>query len=145
MKSGQVWDMGKSQLRVLWPERILDSGSIPNNASIVFLFETRGFRILLTGDIEREAQQAIMRAHPEVNADIVKVPHHGSPNLDPDFADWAGGRIALFSVGGDNDYGHPSTESLLAWESAQRFRTDQQGSIALYVDDVGDLVVSTEN
>lgn len=145
MKSGQVWDMGKSQLRVLWPERILDSGSIPNNASIVFLFETRGFRILLTGDIEREAQQAIMRAHPEVNADIVKVPHHGSPNLDPEFADWAGGRVALFSVGRDNDYGHPSTESLLAWESAQRFRTDQQGSIALYVDHVGDLVVSTEN
>ena len=145
MKAGQVWTLGKDRLRVLWPDRILQAGSVPNNASIVLLFETRGLRILLTGDIEREAQTAIRLTHPRVVADIVKVPHHGSPNVDPEFAEWAGGAIALFSVGRDNDYGHPSDVSLVEWEHAQRFRTDQQGSIALFVDHMGVLQVSTEN
>ncbi len=145
MKAGQVWNLGESRLRVLWPDRILQAGSVPNNASIVILLETHGLRILLTGDIEREAQAAIMRAHPRVHADVVKVPHHGSSNLDSEFADWAGGTIALFSAGHDNDYGHPSQLSLYEWESAQQFRTDQQGAIALFVDHQGDLRVSTEN
>jgi competence protein ComEC len=144
MKSGQVWTIGDNQLRVLWPDRILQAGSVPNNASVVILFDTRDVRILLTGDIEREAQAAIMRAYPHLNADIVKVPHHGSPNLDPEFSEWAGGDIALFSVGHDNDYGHPSEISLREWGNSQQFRTDQQGSIALHLNPQGWLQVSTE-
>lgn len=145
MLAGQVWNIGSDQLRILWPDRILRSGSIPNNSSVVLVFETRGLRILLTGDIEQEAQRAIMDSYPEIQADVVKVPHHGSSNLDPDFADWTGGKVALFSVGKDNDYGHPTTTSLLEWNSAERFRTDQHGSIALFLDHRGGLVVSTEN
>lgn len=143
--AGQIWNMAEGRLDVLWPDRILQQGSVPNNASVVFIFETRGYRILLTGDIEREAQESIMRSNPRVGADIVKVPHHGSANLDPDFADWAGGRITLFSVGAGNDYGHPSIESLSEWNHTQQFRTDLHGSIALFLDDSGDLTVSSEN
>ena len=145
MKSGQVWSLGESQLSVFWPERILTEGSMPNNASIVLTFESQGLTILLPGDIEREAQQAIMRAHSQVNADVVKVPHHGSANLDPGFAAWAGGSVAIYSVGTDNDYGHPSADSLAAWSSAEQFRTDLHGAIAVAPTASGGFEVSTKS
>ena len=144
MRSGQVWQLGESRLEVFWPERILTDGSIPNNASVVLIFETKGIRILLTGDIEREAQQAIMRAYDPVNADVIKVPHHGSANLDPGFSEWAGGSIAVISVGADNDYGHPSPESLEAWQGTSTFRTDLHGAIAISIGDYSELQVTTK-
>lgn len=144
MRAGQVWNLGETTITVLWPERILQEGSVPNNASVVLLYESHGRRILLTGDIEREAQRAIMRSNDPVQADIVKVPHHGSANVDPEFATWAGGEIAIFSVGADNDYGHPSAEALHLWSQAQQFRTDRQGSIALSEGADGQVVVTSE-
>lgn len=145
MRSGQVWNLGDSTLSVFWPERILTEGSMPNNASVVLLFESQGIKILLPGDIEREAQQAIMRMRPRVDADVVKVPHHGSANLDPDFARWAGGSVAIYSVGADNDYGHPSAESLAAWSMAEQFRTDLDGAISVALTDEGSFEVSTKS
>jgi competence protein ComEC len=85
-----------------------------------------------------------MRAHQPVNADVIKVPHHGSANLDPGFSEWAGGSIAVISVGADNDYGHPSRESLETWRGASTFRTDLQGAIAISVGDSSELQVTTK-
>lgn len=145
MRSGQVWNIGESALSVYWPERILTQGSMPNNASVVMTFTSQGLTVLLPGDIEREAQEAIMRMHPQVDADIVKVPHHGSANLDPGFALWAGGSVAIYSVGADNDYGHPSPESLAAWSTAMQFRTDIHGAIAIAPLETGGFEVSTKS
>lgn len=144
MQAGQSWTLGALQFDVLWPSRVINSGSVPNNASVVMLVTLENQRIVLTGDIEREAQLAIMRANPAVGADIVKVPHHGSANLDPGFAAWTGGQVALVSVGHDNDYGHPTRDSLEAWAAAEIVRTDLSGTVAISVSDQGNLVLSRE-
>jgi competence protein ComEC len=91
----------------------------------------QGHRILLTGDIEREAQAEIMRQVTQVDVDVVKVPHHGSANLDERFATWVNAEIALISVGQDNDYGHPAPEALEAWGGSEIYRTDQDGAVSL--------------
>ncbi|NUP50953.1 MAG: MBL fold metallo-hydrolase, partial [Catenulispora sp.] len=55
-----------------------EEGSGPNNSSIVLSVRitTRDgpVRVLLTGDIEPPAQQAVLAAHPDLAADILKVP-----------------------------------------------------------------------
>ena len=130
---------------VYWPERVLTEGSMPNNASVVVTFESGELKALLAGDIEKEAQREIMRKYTPVNADVVKVPHHGSANLDPEFARWAGGQVAIYCVGADNDYGHPSPESLQAWSGAQQYRTDLHGSIAIVSSETGAIEVRTES
>ena len=56
-----------------------------NDASVVLLVEVRGVRILLTGDVEPEAQVALARAWPGLRVDVLKVPHHGSRYQDLDF------------------------------------------------------------
>ena len=89
-------------------------------------------RVLLTGDVEPEAQSVVM-AGPPPEAQVVKVPHHGSRYQVPRFAQWSGARIALFSVGRDNDYGHPSESTLHQYRGAgaRIGRTDQQGDLAV--------------
>jgi len=73
----------------------------------------------------------------------VKVPHHGSAFQDPDFLGAVGARVALVSVGADNDYGHPNAAVLarLAATGARVMRTDRDGDLAVVVDDAGRLAV----
>ncbi len=129
--AGQQYSLGDMTVQVLWPARYIYGGSMPNNASVVVLATIEGRGILLTGDIEREAQAEIMREVKSVDVDVVKIPHHGSANLDEGFASWASAEIALISVGKDNDYGHPAPEALNEWSGAEIFRTDQDGAVAL--------------
>jgi competence protein ComEC len=104
---------------------------VPNNASVVVLVTIEGRGILITGDIEREAQAEIMREVKSVDVDVVKVPHHGSANLDEGFGAWVNAEIALISVGQDNEYGHPAPEALRTWGGSEIFRTDQDGAVSL--------------
>lgn len=122
--------------RALWPRRIIRAGSIPNNASVVLLAEVGERTILLTGDIEPEAQQALVadvRVAGTRGIDVVKVPHHGSPQQSPDFAQAARAPIALVSVGLDNAYGHPAPETLDLYGAggALILRTDLHGDVAV--------------
>jgi competence protein ComEC len=129
--AGQEYSLGDVTLKVLWPSRFIQEGSVPNNASAVVLVTIEGQGILITGDIEREAQAEIMRDVESVEVDVIKVPHHGSANLAEGFADWVNAEIALISVGQDNEYGHPAPEALRAWGGSEIFRTDQDGAVSL--------------
>jgi len=110
----------------------------------VLLVEVAGTSVLLTGDIEPEAQRAILGEVPRV--DIVKVPHHGSRLQLQEFADAASAPVALISVGEGNDYGHPAQEALDLYGSrgAIVLRTDLLGDVAIVQSERGgDLGVVT--
>ena len=107
--------------------------SDPNNSSVVLRVRSAGRSLLLTGDVEVEAQQAMVRAGLDLRVDLIKVPHHGSPYQDPAFLRAARASVAVVSVGEGNDYGHPSGPLLseLAREGARILRTDLDGDIAV--------------
>jgi competence protein ComEC len=112
------------------------SESPPNDASVVLLVETRGIRILLMGDEEDGSQARLRRETGGVRADVLKVAHHGSARQDPDLIRATGARLAVISVGVDNDYGHPapSLMALLRDAGARVARTDRDGDVAVVVD-----------
>jgi len=78
-------------------------GSYVNNDSLVLMVEFAGRRLLLTGDIETEADRRMVEVYcgrgkptpcAALHADVLKVPHHGSANFDATFfaavkPDWA--------------------------------------------------------
>jgi competence protein ComEC len=106
--------------------------SDPNNSSLVLRLQAGPTTVLLTGDIEPEAQRDLLRDG-DVRADVLKVPHHGSAHQDPAFLDAVGARVVLTSVGEGNDYGHPSPQTLqrLLQHGAHSLRTDLDGDVAL--------------
>jgi competence protein ComEC len=142
---GQTGTWGPASWRVLWPgELISGEGSAPNNASVVLLVEVSGVRLLLTGDVEPPAQQAMLSEGVVPRADVLKVPHHGSRFQEDAFLSAVGARVAVISVGEGNPYGHPSPELVDALTDAGMLvaRTDTDGSVAVVVDGEDLRVVS---
>ena len=133
--------MFSSTLQVVWPRpgASLDGSgeSAPNNASVVLLAQVQGVRLLLTGDVEPSAQAALARDLAGLRVDVLKVPHHGSRHQDLDWLTSLGARLALVSVGADNDYGHPAPDVLAALTAAgaQVWRTDLSGDVVVVVTD----------
>jgi len=144
---GETTTVGPLRWQVLGPvrESYPDSDSPPNDASVVMLVEVRGIRLLLMGDEERPSQADLRRTTTALHADVLKVAHHGSSKQDPALVDSLGARLAVISVGVDNDYGHPAPSTLHLLEDAgmQVRRTDLDGDVAVVVDHDGHLSTVT--
>ncbi|WP_245916537.1 ComEC/Rec2 family competence protein [Nocardioides gansuensis] len=142
---GATRRVGDVTLQTLWPRPDVarfagdlgEDGSAANDASVVLLAEVDGLRILLTGDIEPPAQLGLSRLVGGLAVDVLKVPHHGSRRQDLGFLTGLRARLALVSVGADNDYGHPAPELVTALESAgtEVHRTDLDGDVLVVVRD----------
>jgi competence protein ComEC len=135
---GSTRTLGEATLQVLWPLpsspiRGPGDGSTANEASVVLLVETRGLRLLLTGDVEPEGQVVLARQLAGLHVDVLKVPHHGSRYQDEEWLVSLQPSIAIVSVGADNDYGHPARSTLegLTRAGIDVYRTDRDGSVAI--------------
>ena len=132
--AGDARRVGDVSWRLVWPSRLIrGEGSDPNNASLTAIVEVDGARLLLGGDVEPPAQDAIMAAVGPLGVDVIKVPHHGSRKQSAHFAAWSGARAALISVGAHNDYGHPAPQTVAAYraQGIAVWRTDQDGDLAV--------------
>jgi len=140
--SGASVAYGEVSLQILWPvpggpTAGPGDGSTANDASVVLVAETRGVRILLTGDVEPAAQAGLARLVPDLEVDVLKMPHHGSRYQDLPWLTSLDAEVVLVSVGADNDYGHPATTALQPLEvaGADVGRTDLDGDLAVVVAD----------
>ncbi|WP_382401822.1 ComEC/Rec2 family competence protein [Flexivirga alba] len=146
LATGDVLDIGAVHALVVGPTRLIRAGSVQNNASIVLDVRSHGLRLLMTGDIEKEAAALVLaqlRKLPDARpVDVLKVPHHGSANQDPGLEHTLRAAIAVISVGAHNDYGHPAprTLDLLAQSDSTVLRTDRGGDIAIIAKDGAPLV-----
>ncbi len=118
-----------------------DSSSQQNEESIVTRVVLPGLTMLETGDVEPTQQAAVLASGADLHADVLKIPHHGSANQDPEFIAATGARLAIASAGLHNDYGHPAAKTvrLVQADRMTLLRTDLQGSVAIGVRD-GKLV-----
>ena len=145
---GQTQTWGLARVETLGPLRLINEGSAANNASLVIVAEvtsqTGSVRVLLAGDVEPEAQAAVMSTVSDPRVDVAKVPHHGSANQHPAFPRWAQATWAVVSCGSDNDYGHPADTTLRDWQTsgATTLRTDRHGDVFVSIDASGAITAS---
>ncbi|HET7710678.1 MAG TPA: hypothetical protein VFL80_01985, partial [Thermoanaerobaculia bacterium] len=133
-----------------FPLRILAAGrrfkrSPDNNASIVLMTWMGRRRILLTGDIEKDAERSLVGG--DLRADILKVAHHGSrSSTTSEFLSAVSPRLALISAGRRNLYGHPHLTVIEALDRKKAIirRTDEHGTIRVRIDPRNTLRIETE-
>ncbi len=103
-----------------------------NESSLCILFQPENCDILITGDRSAEGERALMESAELPNLEILIAGHHGSKySTSWDLLNATRPEIVIISVGADNRYGHPTTETLerLKLFGCEVYRTDLQGTI----------------
>jgi competence protein ComEC len=133
------WDGVEAEF--LWPAT--SPGDVAplakNNDSLVLRLHYGNRTLLLPGDAEKDAERAILaeNSEAELQADVLKVGHHGSKNSTmPEFLAAVRPRVAIISAGEGNPYGHPSPELVRRLERAgvRILRTDRDGAVHVLTD-----------
>lgn len=131
VKSGKVFSIGYGCiLDILAIDMVQDT----NDSSIVMKICYYDNSFLFTGDASSTVLNKIMNEGCDISADVLKIPHHGSDSSSPIlFLKETGARIALISVGRDNQYGHPTENVLRRLKSNKTavYRTDKDGTVIL--------------
>ncbi len=129
---------------VLWPKKKLLKDNILNNNSIVAKLHYNEISMLFTGDIEKEAEDTILEENINIDADILKIAHHGSKTSTTDkFLSKVNPKIALIGVGENNNFGHPSEDVItrLNNKHINIYRTDMYGEIEILINHNGKIRV----
>lgn len=139
-REGQIIELGSDvRLEVLGPpdEPFTGTRSDDNANCIALRLRYRQVAVLLACDLEAVAEERLIAQGYDLNADVLKVSHHGSrfSSTEP-FLRAVGARWAVISAGNGNPFGHPHADVLNRLEAAgmETWRTDQHGTITLRTD-----------
>ncbi|MES2818444.1 MAG: DNA internalization-related competence protein ComEC/Rec2 [Pseudomonadota bacterium] len=89
-----------------------------NAASCVLMVEAGGERLLLTGDIDNAAEQALLDSGMALRADWLLAPHHGSNTSSSlVFLQAVAPQGALVARGRHNSFGHPHPQVVARYHS----------------------------
>lgn len=141
---GDVYTLGTAQLQILSP---LSDDSDENAMSVVtrLTFGDRAF--LFTGDAEAEVEREILTRGFDVQADVLKVGHHGSRTSSSEvFLRQVAPTYAVITCGLENTYQHPHDEVVERLDDvgAVCYRADLCGDIVFTVDENGSLSIETQ-
>jgi len=92
---------------------------------------------LFMGDANADAESRIANSGTNLQADILKVGHHGSAtSTSKAFLSKAQPKISVIEVGAGNSYNHPASATLgrLALVGSAVYRTDLNGDITITTD-----------
>mgnify|MGYP001563585360 CR=1 FL=1 len=138
-RAGQRWDWDGISFSILHPEG--EDQLQGNNASCVLHISNNGQGILLTGDIEREAESFLVRRYAEkLRASIVVVPHHGSRTSSTSaFVQTVQARYALHPAGFRNRFGFPKPDIMQRYQQhgAINLDTGRNGALEFVIDETG--------
>ena len=113
----------------------VQSGGDLNELGLTALASAGDFDLLITGDMSGSTEKKLVETYALPDIEVLVVSHHGSRySSNIRFLKSVTPEAAVISVG-DNNYGHPSEETLqrLLAVGADIWRTDQQGTIRITV------------
>jgi competence protein ComEC len=132
-----------ADIKILWPnkEAAVNEALGDNDKSQVSLIKFAGVKVLLCSDIEQYAQKELLRLYPDLKADVVFVPHHGSVRtLADDFLPKLEPNILIFSC--DRKYERQS-HLIKKKDDIESFYTCRHGAIVICVNKDGSVSTKT--
>ena len=133
-RAGEVFEIGSARVEVVHPEEL--TGDL-NHGSVVVRVVFGEVAFLLTGDAEAEAEQEMLERGHALQAQVLKLGHHGSRTSSTEpFVRAVNPEVAIYSAGAGNSYGHPHQEVLdrLAAMEVRVYGTDRHGTIQVTTD-----------
>ncbi|MGQ0442269.1 MAG: DNA internalization-related competence protein ComEC/Rec2 [Methylophilaceae bacterium] len=136
--SGKTWTWDAVRFEMLYPAlESYQHGDIKdNNRSCVVKVTSRHGSVLLTGDIEKQAEIALLATkYDQLASDVLLAPHHGSKTSSSiDFVAAVGAQHTIFTVGYLNRFKHPKAlvENRYAENGAVLHRSDRDGAIIIH-------------
>ena len=126
---------GENGVFTIYPP--LGNGEETNELGLTVLCSTGDYDVLLTGDMGVEGEETLVQSTQLPDVELMVAGHHGSKysnskllleRVRPD--------VAVFSVGGDNHYGHPTPEAMERFRAvgAELYRTDWNGTVCITVE-----------
>jgi competence protein ComEC len=138
--AGMAWEWDGVRFEFLHPR---PGAAVParaarrNNQSCVLRVAAGASSMLLTGDIERAAEEDLIEADAALGVDVLLVPHHGSRTSSSEkFIAAVAPRWAIVPAGYRNRFGHPAREVLERYARAgvTVLRTDLDGAVSVVLD-----------
>jgi competence protein ComEC len=109
LQRGDTLMVGSASMEILWPDPVLIDGYDDNDTSLVALLDPEpgadgSARLLLTGDIERDAMERLRALEPTLPerfaGGVMELPHHGSAReAAHGFVDWLRPGVIVQSTG----------------------------------------------
>jgi competence protein ComEC len=140
LEANAPFNIGDVRLTLLHPDRNYllqrkkNKRRISNDLSLVIRMAYGDFSILLTGDINQQAEDYLTQQPAKLKTAILKAPHHGSRfSSTPEFVNSVSPEEVLFSVGYLNYFHHPHSSVLDRYSSigADIWRTDLHGALSI--------------
>jgi len=115
--AGQKWAWDGVNFQIFHPQP--DDLFIENNSSCVLKVTSAHGSVLLTGDIERQAEESLLiNASDLIKADILLVPHHGSKTSSTnEFISAVAPKYAFIAAGYRNRFGFPKQDIMSRYET----------------------------
>lgn len=133
---GMEFQIKNMQIMCLWPKKDTDY-SEKNQNSLVLRLSYGETSLLLTGDLEKEAEEELAASGLLKKTDLLKVGHHGSKGASGEkFLEQVHPDTAILSYGKQNRYGHPAAETVerLTQAGAALYRTAVSGAVTAVSD-----------
>lgn len=126
-----VWHWGELTLEVLWPM----SPGATNATSCVLWVRDSHHSVLLTGDLTRGSEKRLLTLRPDLQADLLQVPHHGSKTSSSQaFLAQLRPKMAVISSGYQNYYHFPHASVVQRYQALKLryWNTAHEGQVSIY-------------
>lgn len=132
--AGEVWEWDGVRFSFLHPDAATAaSDASDNERGCVLRVDSAFGSALIAADIGHSTEEKLVYRQPgRLGADVLVVPHHGSRFSSSEaFVDQVHPRLAVFSAGYRNHFGHPRREVVERYRQAGAMilRTDYQGAV----------------
>lgn len=132
---------GPAAIKVLWPDRetCQNNQISPNDKSAVTTIEYAGKKVLICSDIEKFAQNELLLLYPDLKADIVIAPHHGSKKTtDLTFLEKLSPEVIITSC---TKTACEKGQVIKGNENFSSYYTGTDGAVTVRIDKKGDIEV----
>lgn len=131
---GTEYTLGDAKIKIIGP--VEEYYSNANNYSTVLKVTYGQMDVIMTGDAETKVEKQILETGVDLDAEILKVGHHGSDTSTSDeFLAAISPEFALISTEVGNKFEHPikSTMDKLKENDIEVYRSDESGTVVVTI------------